>query len=60
MGFVAFAVLYPILKKAESVKRIKILEDTECSPRDIEFLSSVLEGKNTAKSPFSMMFLKAQ
>ncbi|WP_443096980.1 LuxR C-terminal-related transcriptional regulator [Treponema succinifaciens] len=52
MGFVAFAVLYPILKKAESVKRIKILEDTECSPRDIEFLSSVLEGKKYSKIAF--------
>ena len=40
MGFVAFAVLYPILKKAE------------CSPRDIEFLSSVLEGKKYSKIAF--------
>ena len=36
----------------ESVKRIKILEDTECSPRDIEFLSSVLEGKKYSKIAF--------
>ena len=49
MGFVAFAVLYPIFKKAESVKRIKILDSSECSSRDIEFLSSVLEGKKYSK-----------
>ena len=49
MGFVAFSVLYPIFKKAESVKRIKILDSAEYSPRDIEFLSSVLEGKKYSK-----------
>lgn len=49
MGVVAFAVFRPVFKKAESVKRIKILDSAECSPRDIEFLSSVLEGKKYSK-----------
>ncbi|MGN0729343.1 hypothetical protein [Treponema sp.] len=49
MGVIAFAVLYPILKKAESVRHVKILDSSECSQRDIEFLSSVLDGKKYSK-----------